>query len=87
MIQGVELRRRLVLELSAKKLGHLVGICNNDDSSENRIKLLFDEVIPALLPQTLDDMRTPFEILGMQLLEYHLSLREVLIPTLQARVV
>jgi len=69
----------LILELNAKKLGHLVGICN-DASSDSRIKLLFDEVIPALLPQTLDDMRTPFEILGMQLLGYHLSLREGLNP-------
>ena len=69
----------LILELGTKKLGHLVGFCN-DDSSDSRTKLLFDVVIPALLPQTLDDMRTPFEILGMQLLGYHLSLREGLNP-------
>jgi tagatose-6-phosphate ketose/aldose isomerase len=69
----------LVRELGVKKLGYLVGICN-DDSSDHGIKLLFDEVIPALLPQTLDDMRTPFEILGVQLLGYHLSLRVGLNP-------
>lgn len=69
----------LVRELGVKQLGHLVGICN-DDSSDNGIKLLFDEVIPSLLPQTPDDMRTPFEILGAQLLGYHLSLREGLNP-------
>jgi tagatose-6-phosphate ketose/aldose isomerase len=42
--------------------------------------LLFDEVIPALLPQTLDDERTPFEILAVQLLGYYLGLRVGLNP-------
>jgi tagatose-6-phosphate ketose/aldose isomerase len=69
----------LVRELRAKKIGYLVGICN-EDSRDDGIKLHFDEVIPALLPQTPDDMRTPFEILGVQLLGYHLSLRVGLNP-------
>ena len=34
---------------------------------------LFDDVIPAVLPEAADDMRTPFEILIPQLLGYHLS--------------
>jgi len=34
---------------------------------------LFDDVIPAVLPEAPDDMRTPFEILIPQLLGYHLS--------------
>ena len=69
----------LVRELGAKKLGHLIGICNDDDR-EHGVKPLFDTVIPALLPQTRDDMRTPFEIIGSQLLGYHLSLRVGLNP-------
>jgi tagatose-6-phosphate ketose/aldose isomerase len=69
----------LIRELRAKKLGHLVGICD-DDSRDNGIKHLFDEFIPALLPHARDDMRTPFEILGVQLLGYHLSLRVGLNP-------
>ncbi len=67
----------LIRELRAKQLGHLVGIANDED---HRIKLLFDEVIPALLPRALDDTRAPFEILGLQLLGYHLSLRVGLNP-------
>jgi tagatose-6-phosphate ketose/aldose isomerase len=67
----------LIRELRAKNLGHLVGIYNNED---NRIKQLFDEVIPPLLPQALDDIRTPFEIIGVQLLGHHLSLRVGLNP-------
>ena len=33
----------------------------------------FDEVVPAVLPDAADDLRTPFEILTPQLLGYHLS--------------
>jgi tagatose-6-phosphate ketose/aldose isomerase len=69
----------LVRELRAKNLGHLVGICNNDREN-NGIKPLFDEIIPALLPHAPDDVRTPFEILGVQLLAYQLSLRVGLNP-------
>ena len=38
-----------------------------------RARRLFDDVIPAVLPEAPDDMRTPFEILIPQLLGYHLS--------------
>jgi tagatose-6-phosphate ketose/aldose isomerase len=69
----------LVRELRTKKLGYLVGICN-EDSRANGTKLYFDEVVPALLPQVPDDVRTPFEILAVQLLGYHLSLRVGLNP-------
>jgi len=37
-------------------------------------------VIPAVLPDAPDDLRTPFEILIPQLLGYHLSLRIGLNP-------
>ena len=66
----------LVRELRTKKLGHLVGICNDDNGTNS----LFDEVIPPLLPLAPDDIRTPFEILAGQLLGYHLSLRVGLNP-------
>jgi tagatose-6-phosphate ketose/aldose isomerase len=59
----------LIHELRAKKIGYLVGIA---DPSET--KGLFDEVIPAVAPQTCDALRTPYEIVGPQLLGYHLSL-------------
>src|SRR6201998_2116740 len=53
----------LVKELRAKKLGYLVGIAGPDGADES-----FDEVVPAVLPDTTDDLRTPFEILIPQLL-------------------
>ena len=59
----------LIQELRAKKLGYLVGIADPDDATGS-----FDEVIPAVLPEAADDLRTPFEILIPQLLGYHLSL-------------
>lgn len=59
----------LLRELRAKKIGYLVGIVNSADSEG-----LFDEVIPASAPQTNDALRTPYEIVGPQLLGYHLSL-------------
>jgi tagatose-6-phosphate ketose/aldose isomerase len=65
----------LVRELRAKKLGYLVGIGGPDGADES-----FDEVVPAVLPDTTDDLRTPFEILIPQLLGYHLSLRLGLNP-------
>ncbi len=40
----------------------------------------FADVIPAVLPEAPDDLRTPFEILIPQLLGYHLSLRIGLNP-------
>ncbi len=68
----------LIRELRTKKLGYLVGICQ--DSVENTTWQLFDEVVPPLLPQAPDDARTPFEILGLQLFGYHLSVRAGLNP-------
>jgi tagatose-6-phosphate ketose/aldose isomerase len=52
-----------------------VGIANADESD-----LLFDEMIPAIAPQEDDALRTPYEIVGPQLLGYHLSLRIGLNP-------
>jgi tagatose-6-phosphate ketose/aldose isomerase len=58
----------LIQELRAKGLGYSVGIAGTDEQGT-----LFDDVIPAVLPEAPDDMRTPFEILIPQLLGYHLS--------------
>jgi tagatose-6-phosphate ketose/aldose isomerase len=65
----------LIHELRSKKLGYLVGIADpaNPDG-------LFDEIIPAILPQAPDALRTPYEIVIPQLLGYHLSLRVGLNP-------
>jgi tagatose-6-phosphate ketose/aldose isomerase len=65
----------LLRELRAKKIGYLVGIADPADSQG-----LFDEVIPAVAPHADDALRTPYEILGPQLLGYHLSLRIGLNP-------
>jgi tagatose-6-phosphate ketose/aldose isomerase len=59
----------LIRELRAKKIGFLVGIADPEESLG-----LFDQLIPAVAPHTDDALRTPFEILGPQLLGYHLSL-------------
>ncbi len=59
----------LIQELRAKKLGYVVGIADPAESEG-----LFDAVIPAVAPHADDALRTPFEILGPQLLGYHLSL-------------
>jgi tagatose-6-phosphate ketose/aldose isomerase len=61
--------RDLIRELRAKKIGYLVGIADYEQSLG-----LFDLLIPAVAPHTDDALRTPFEILGPQLLGYHLSL-------------
>ena len=63
----------LIRELRAKNLGHMVGVCRIGNGEAEASKL-FDEVIPALLSNVPDDVRAPFEILGPQLLGYHLSL-------------
>ncbi|MBS1821737.1 MAG: tagatose-6-phosphate ketose isomerase, partial [Acidobacteria bacterium] len=73
------LRRRyeldLVRELREKKIGYLAGIgCRGDESS------LFDISFPAIIPEGDDELRVPFEILGPQLLGYHLSRRVGLNP-------
>jgi tagatose-6-phosphate ketose/aldose isomerase len=69
----------LVRELRKKKLGYLVGICHDGDIDQTNGHL-FDEVIPPLLPQAPDNVRTPFEILCLQLLGYYLSVRTGLDP-------
>lgn len=65
----------LIEELRTKKLGCLIGIADPADSDG-----LFDDVIPAIAPQTNDILRTPYEIVGPQLLGYHLSMRIGLNP-------
>jgi tagatose-6-phosphate ketose/aldose isomerase len=59
----------LIRELRAKRIGFLVGIADAEESLG-----LFDQLIPSVAPHTDDALRTPFEILGPQLLGYHLSL-------------
>src|SRR5580658_3502881 len=58
----------LIAELRSKGLGRLVGIAEPGEHGNG-----FDDVIPAVLPDAPDDLRTPFEILIPQLLGYHLS--------------
>lgn len=65
----------LIDELRAKKIGYLVGIADPDESDQ-----LFDEKIPAIAAHEDDALRTPYEIIGPQLLGYHLSLRIGLNP-------
>jgi tagatose-6-phosphate ketose/aldose isomerase len=65
----------LIHELRSKRLGYLVGIAGPAEHGS-----FFDNVIPAVLPDGPDDLRTPFEILIPQLLGYHLSLRLGLNP-------
>jgi tagatose-6-phosphate ketose/aldose isomerase len=79
LLSSDRVRRRyeidLIHELRAKKIGYIVGIADPQESRE-----VFDEVIPAVAPEAKDALRTPFEILGPQLLGYHLSLRIGLNP-------
>ena len=65
----------LIDELRSKRLGYLIGIADRADSAG-----LFDEVIPAISPRANDALRTPYEIVGPQLLGYYLSLRIGLNP-------
>lgn len=65
----------LLRELRMKKIGSLIGITDPADSDD-----LFDGIIPAVAPLADDALRTPYEILGPQLLGYHLSLRIGLNP-------
>jgi tagatose-6-phosphate ketose/aldose isomerase len=67
--------RDLINELRARKVGYLVGIADPTDS-----EALFDEVIPAIAPRTDDALRTPWEMIGPQLLSYYLSLHLSLNP-------
>jgi tagatose-6-phosphate ketose/aldose isomerase len=79
LLSSDPVRRRyeadLIRELRAKKIGYLVGIADPEESLG-----LFDQLIPAVAPHIDDALRTPFEILGPQLLGYHLSLRIGLNP-------
>ena len=79
LLSSDPVRRRyevdLIHELRTKKIGYLVGIADPRESGD-----LFDEVIPAVAPEANDTLRTPFEILGPQLLGYYLSLRIGLNP-------
>lgn len=65
----------LITELRAKKIGYLVGIADPEET-----KGLFDETIPAIAPHENDAFRTPYEIVGPQLLGYLLSLNLGLNP-------
>lgn len=65
----------LIGELRSKKIGYLVGIAEPDASDQ-----LFDEKMPAIASQEDDALRTPYAIVGPQLLGYHLSLRIGLNP-------
>jgi tagatose-6-phosphate ketose/aldose isomerase len=65
----------LISELRTKKIGHLVGIADPEET-----KGIFDEIIPAIAPHENDALRTPYEIIGPQLLGYHLSLNLGLNP-------
>ena len=65
----------LIRELRAKRIGYLIGIAEPETSED-----LFDQLIPAVAPNTDDALRTPFEILAPQLLGYYLSLRIGLNP-------
>jgi tagatose-6-phosphate ketose/aldose isomerase len=60
----------LVEELRTKGLGYLVGI-----GAAEAEAALFDERIPAIAGGDADELRAGFEIVGPQLLGYHLSRR------------
>ena len=79
LLSNDRLRRQyeidLIHELRAKKIGYIVGIADPSESSG-----LFDCIIPAVAPLEDDALRTPYEIIGPQLLGYHLSLRIGLNP-------
>jgi len=60
----------LLTELRAKKLGRIVCIGTPLAGPE-----IADAVVQAAAPDLPDSMRTPFEIVFVQLLAYHLSLR------------
>jgi tagatose-6-phosphate ketose/aldose isomerase len=79
LLSSDTVRRRyeidLIHELRAKKIGYLVGIADPQELGD-----VFDETIPSIAPEARDALRTPFEILGPQLLGYYLSLRIGLNP-------
>jgi tagatose-6-phosphate ketose/aldose isomerase len=65
----------LIAELREKRIGYLVGIADPQEAEG-----LFDAIIPAVAPHENDALRTPYEIVGPQLLGYHLSLNLGLNP-------
>jgi tagatose-6-phosphate ketose/aldose isomerase len=65
----------LIKELRSKGIGYLAGVTDHAE-----LEGLFDEIIPAVAPQTPDELRTPYEIVAPQLLGYHLSVRIGLNP-------
>jgi tagatose-6-phosphate ketose/aldose isomerase len=65
----------LVGELREKRIGYLAGIAETGDGERH-----FDAVIPAVAPHLDDALRTPFEIVGAQLLGYNVSLLAGLNP-------
>jgi tagatose-6-phosphate ketose/aldose isomerase len=65
----------LVGELREKRIGYLAGIAETGDGERH-----FDAVIPAVAPHLDDALRTPFEIVGAQLLGYNVSLLAGLDP-------
>jgi tagatose-6-phosphate ketose/aldose isomerase len=65
----------LVRELRSKKIGYLVSIGEQEGSED-----LFDARIPAVAPDEDDALRTPFEILGPQLLGFDLAMNFGLDP-------
>ncbi|MES2390954.1 MAG: tagatose-6-phosphate ketose isomerase [Acidobacteriota bacterium] len=79
LLSNAPIRRRyeldLVEELRKKELGFLVGVGATGDEA-----YLFDEHLPAIVAEGADELRVPFEIVGAQLLGYHLSLRSGLDP-------
>jgi tagatose-6-phosphate ketose/aldose isomerase len=79
LLSSDPVRRRyeidLIHELRTKKIGYLVGIVDPTGSEDS-----FDKIIPAVAPGANDSLRTPYEIIGPQLLGYYLSLRIGLNP-------
>jgi len=79
LLSNLETRRKyeldLIRELNVKNLGYIVGIGVQDMDAK-----LFQEHLPAIAPGSPDVLRTPFEMIGPQLLGYHLSLQAGLNP-------
>lgn len=65
----------LVRELNAKGLGHVVSIGARPEEAS-----LFHDFVDAVSPAAADQLRTAFEIMGPQLLGYHLGLAAGLDP-------
>jgi tagatose-6-phosphate ketose/aldose isomerase len=58
----------LIRELQEKSLGYLVPLGTKDSTDG-----LCHKLVPAVAPDIPDELRTPFEIVFLQLLGYHLS--------------